>query len=155
MGGIFNEKGNETDYAEFNIFGDTDSGSKFFDECKEIDVKVVPLDVTRKAFWSKKQVSKIPEINDTNIWLKKLLLTWFKNYNHEKELNFNLHDPLAVFLTFFPNEAKWVESGVKIIIEGSQRGRTVFKKNNPSCSIAMDLTDTAKISDKIYSLIFT
>jgi inosine-uridine nucleoside N-ribohydrolase len=154
MGGVFNEKGNETEYAEFNIFGDSDSASKFFNECNGINVKVVPLDVTRKVFWDINTVKNIPENNGINKWLKELLLAWFDKYNHEREKCFNLHDPLAVYLELFPEEAKWNKSGVKVITKGVQRGRTVFEKDNSSCCIAMDLIDPTKIADKIYSLIF-
>ncbi len=154
MGGAFNEKGNETDFAEFNIYGDSDSACKFFEECKGVKVKIVPLDVTRKVAWSKKQIDAIPETTKTNIWLKKLIQTWFEKYNHKKEENFNLHDPLAVYLNFFPDQSEWTKSGVEVITKGKQRGRTIFQQCNPICNVAAKMMDAKKTADEIYSLVF-
>lgn len=153
MGGVFKEKGNETEYAEFNIALDPDSASLFFENCSSIEVNVVSLDVTRKTMWTFEMVKNIPETNDLNSWIKKILLAWYKNYNHEKEKNFNLHDPLAIFLHFFPEHTQWKKSGVGVITQGKRRGQTVIDKNNPPCNIATDLVNTKKISEKIYSLI--
>lgn len=154
MGGAFGIEGNETKYAETNMAFDPDAAHYFFREQKDIEVKVVPLDVTRKVFWSQNQINTIPENNIVNIWLKQLLLTWFDKYNHDREKDFNLHDPLAVYLQFYPNEASWIMSGVEVVTEGEKRGQTIFSKENTSCKIAIDLIDADAIADKIYEIIF-
>lgn len=154
MGGAFNIEGNETKYAETNIAFDPDSAAEFFKHCKDTDVKVVPLDVTRKVFWDIKTVNSIPETNIVNNWLKKLLLAWFDKYNHEREKSFNLHDPLAIYLLFHPNEATWKESGIKVITEGEQRGRTILSSDNPACQIALDLDNPPKIAEQMFTTIF-
>jgi inosine-uridine nucleoside N-ribohydrolase len=117
-------------------------------------VKLVPLDVVRKVYWSKKQVSDIPETGKVNKWIKKMLTVWFDKYNHDKEKNFTLFDPLAVYLSFFPKEACWIRSGIKVITKGKQRGRTVFHHLNPPCQIATGLIQPSKITEKIFRLIF-
>ena len=155
MGGAFAIEGNETKYAETNMAFDPDAVGHFFEEVGDTDVNVVPLDVTRKVYWSEEQIHNIPEKNEVNIWLKKLLSTWFDKYNHDREKDFNLHDPLAVYLEFFPGAAKWTTSGVQVITTGEKRGQTVMSTDNPKCRIAMDLVDSQKIADTIYSVIFT
>jgi len=154
MEGIFNAEGNETKYAETNIAFDPDSAAEFFKNCNSVNVKVIPLDVTKKVFWDIGRVKNISENNKINKWLKQLLLVWFDKYNHEREKDFNLHDPLAVYLAFYPEKAKWKSSGVKVIIEGEQRGKTVMFNDHPQCQIALDLVDPLLISRKIYSLVF-
>lgn len=154
MGGAFSVEGNETRYAETNIAFDPDSAHQFFNQITNVKTKVVPLDATRKVFWTFDQVNKIPETNKINIWIKKLLLTWFDKYNHNREGDFNLHDPLAVYLTYFPNKAKWYSSGVKIITKGEKRGKSLFCNDNYHCDIAIDLNDPNMISENIYSLVF-
>lgn len=154
MGGVFQEEGNETKYAETNIAFDADSACHFFNEISQVQVKIVPLDVTRKVFWTEQEVNEIPETNDINIWLRKLLLTWFEKYSHRREKNFNLHDPLAVYLTYFPEVAKWVKSGVSIVTEGDKKGQTIFDANNPKCEIALRSVDPVGTSKKIYEIIF-
>ncbi|MEK6953203.1 MAG: nucleoside hydrolase [Nanoarchaeota archaeon] len=154
MGGAFTVEGNETKYAETNIAFDPDSAHNFFNQFSNINTKIVPLDVTRKVFWTFDQVNSIPESNKINKWIKKLLLTWFNKYNHNREKDFNLHDPLAVYLAYFPDKAKWHSSGVKIITKGIKRGQSIFSKDNYPCQIAVDLNNPDIISKNIYSLVF-
>lgn len=154
MGGAFTIKGNETQYAETNIAFDPDAAHNFFNQCSNIKVRVVPLDVTRKVFWTLEQVSKIPETNGINQWLKELLLTWFDKYDHDKEKDFNLHDPLAVYLNWFPNEAVWITRGVEVIIKGEKRGQTILQKNNSVCKIALKLKNPLAIADAIFTKVF-
>lgn len=154
MGGAFNIEGNETKYAETNIAFDPDSAAEFFKNCDNADVKVVPLDVTRKVFWDLETVKNIPETNNINKWLKQLLLAWFDKYNHEREKSFNLHDPLAIYLDFFPESALWEKSGVEVLTAGEQRGRTVLKEENPVCNIALGVKNADEIAKNIYSLVF-
>lgn len=154
MGGAFGVEGNETQYAETNIAFDADAAHNFFSQLST-NTKVVPLDVTRKVFWTFEQVRSIPETNKINIWLKKLLLAWFANYNHDREKDFNLHDPLAVYLTYFSSKATWRSSGVNIITQGAERGRSLFCKDNHPCDIAIDLDGPNTISEHMYSLIFS
>lgn len=154
MGGAFEIGGNETKYAETNIAFDPDAAKYFFEKIDIVKTRVVPLDVTRKVYWSEEKVRSIPEVNEINIWLKKLLLSWFEKYIHDKEKDFNLHDPLAVFLNFFPDMAKWDNRGVEVIVKGKKRGQTIFTNKNPQCEIAMDLVDPKKISEEIFAKIF-
>ena len=154
MGGAFNIEGNETKYSETNIAFDTDSAVEFFNNCKGAKVRVVPLDVSRKVFWNLKKIKSIPEKGKINKWIKELLLAWFEKYNHEREKSFNLHDPLAVYLEFFPEKAKWMTSGIEVIVDGEQRGRTIFSRDNPKCQIALDLISPEEIADQIFKIIF-
>lgn len=154
MGGAFKIEGNETKFAETNMAFDPDAAKYFFDEIKDTQVKLIPLDVTRQVYWSKEQIDNIPESNPVNIWLKKLLSAWFDNYNHDKEKDFNLHDPLAVYLEFFPDEANWIASGVSVIVNGESKGQTIYNDCNTSCNIALGLRNPKKISERIYSIVF-
>ncbi|MEK7095989.1 MAG: nucleoside hydrolase [Patescibacteria group bacterium] len=154
MGGAYNIRGNESLYAETNIAFDPDAAKYFFANVPKDSVSIVPLDITRKAQWSKKQISQIPEKDEVNIWLKTLLQTWFERYNHEREENFNLHDPLAVWLDFYPEQAIWLKSGVDVVLESNKRGETILNDSNPSCAIALDLIKPKNISKEIFSAIF-
>lgn len=154
MAGVFKEKGNYTEYAECNIIYDPDAAHLFFSKCQSIDVKVIPLDITRKVFWNEKLIQSIPENNPKNIWIKNILKTWYANYGQKKNSVLKLHDPLAVYLKFFPEEAAWVEDGIEVILKGKQRARTIFNKNNPPCKIALGLKNPERISEKIFKIIF-
>jgi purine nucleosidase len=155
MGGAFAISGNETAYAETNIAFDPDAAARFFEGCTSGTVRVVPLDVTRKVYWSKEKVQTIQETNKKNRWLKRMLLAWFDRYDHDKEKDFNLHDPLAVYAGFYPDVAIWKTSGVYVETKGIKRGQTVLDAQLPLCSIAMDLKNPKQIADDIFSLVFS
>jgi len=154
MGGAFTIGGNETPYAETNIAFDPDAAHDFFKQITNQNVKVVPLDVTRKVYWSQEKIEQIPEKNRINTWLKTVLLAWFKNYNHDREKDFNLHDPLAVHLAFFPESAIWKRSGVDVITKGEKRGQTIFNNGNQKCDVAIDVISPENIAKEIYKIIF-
>jgi len=154
MGGALGVGGNETPYAETNIAFDPDAAAHFFDNCHGIDVKLVPLDVTKKVFWTKVMVSMIPEDEDYKIWAKKLLLAWFENYGDKKQQNFDLHDPLAIYSIFFPDRLEWRKDGVRVITKGKKRGQTVFDPANPECKTALGLQDPKAVANEIFNLIF-
>lgn len=154
MGGVFLEEGNETKYAETNIAFDADAAAIFFRNITSEKVRVVPLDVTRKVYWNIERVNSIPETDNINIWIKKMLLAWFRNYDHDREKDFNLHDPLAVYLDSYPKQAVWKTSGVEVITKGLQRGRTIFSDKNPACEVALELINAHLITEEIYRLVF-
>jgi len=154
MGGVFNMKGNITPYAETNVAFDPDAAAYLFEHCQGIDVKVVPLDVTRKVSWTKEKVTQIPENADYKIWAKKLLLAWFENYGDKKQENFGLHDPLAAYSLFHPEVLEWKKVGVQVIVQGEKRGQTVLGKDNPPCQVALGIPHPNDVAEDIFRLIF-
>lgn len=154
MGGAFDGPGNETEFAEVNMAFDADAANAVFANCQNIEVAVVPLEVTRLVAWPLEWVQKIPEDTLVNSWLKRMLIAWFKNYDHEKEKDFTLFDPLAVYLRFYPDAAIWKRSGVRVVVAGERRGQTVYDDANPPCAIATGLNEPEKIAADIYELLF-
>ncbi|MFE7797985.1 nucleoside hydrolase [Nocardia sp. NPDC057440] len=154
MGGTIDVPGNETKWSEFNVAMDPEAGRALFRACHGIDVRLVPMDATQQVKWTVDDVLSIPETTVSNRWMKELLFTWFKNYERADELGFVLYDPLAVYLAFNPGEALWVRSGLDVITDSAQRGRTVLSDAHPSCSIAMDIFDPDATAENIFSLLF-
>lgn len=154
MGGAFNVPGNETPYAETNIAFDPDAAAYVFAHCQDMDVKILPLDVTKKVFWTKEKIQTIPETNEKNRWAKKLLSAWFANYGDQHSMNFDLHDPLAVYAIFFPENITWTQSGVEVITEGEKRGQTVLNAAHPVCNVALSIAEPQKVADHIFDIIF-
>lgn len=154
MGGAFDVAGNETPFAETNIAFDPDAAQLALSKAIDATVRVVPLDATRRAYWSVDKISSIAENNAQSSWLKQLLLTWNQKYDHAKEKNFNLHDPLAAFLAIYPDKTTWRESGVSVITEGEQRGRTVFREGRPSCYIAPGVDKIGHLAEEVFDILF-
>lgn len=154
MGGVFYDEGNETVHAETNIAFDPDAACLFFAKHKDISVSIVPLDVTRKVYWSEEMINAIGETNIINTWIKEILRFWNKRYSHEREEQFNLHDPLAVYLTFFPEKADWIQEGVEVETLGKKRGKTKIGRYNPKCKIAVRLKKADTIAEEIFKIAF-
>ena len=154
MGGTFSGAGNETTFAEFNIALDVDAARMLFENCQDIEVRLVPTDATQNVSWSLADIQRIPETNQTNRWLKKLLLAWFDNPRDSSNGDFVLYDPLAVYLAFAPEAARWVNTGVEVIGTREERGRTVFSDTNPPCLVAIEVLEPKKVSAQIFSLLF-
>lgn len=154
MGGAFDVKGNETQFSEFNIASDPHSAKLFFETINNCDVKIVPLDATNKAKWTKAQVLSIKEKDEVSTWLKQLLLAWFENYKQGESEYFELYDPLTIYLHFYPEYAVWKTASVSTITEGKEIGRTIISEESMPCKIAVDIPNPEIVSQKIFSLLF-
>jgi purine nucleosidase len=155
MGGAFGIGGNETDYAETNIRFDPDAAEEVFRIARPNTIRIVPLDVTRQVAWDRKTVESIPARDATSQWIKQMLLAWFDHGSHDREVSFNLHDPLAVYLSYHPEHATWVTSGVSVTLDGVERGRTLYDINNPVVQIATNVDNGTMIAQDIYTILFS
>lgn len=155
MGGAFEDYGNVSTYAECNIANDPTAASLLFEGLGNTQTSVVPLDVTRKIFWQADDIHDIPEDSQTNVWLKGMLQAWHANFQpNNPGKPFKLHDPLAVYLAFYPERAEWRTGGVGVILDGEQRGRTVFSPENAPCAVAMDIPEPRAVAEDIYRILF-
>lgn len=154
MGGVFRDKGNYTEYAECNIAYDPQAACDYFKDQREAQTRIIPLDVTRRVFWTEEIVDTFQTRHKGHDWMKMILKTWYEKYGRPNKRVFRLHDPLAVYLAFFPNEAIWEVQGVEVVLEGKQRGKTQFTSTNPNCHVAIGLRNEQKVSNHIASLLF-
>ncbi|MTI71919.1 MAG: nucleoside hydrolase [Firmicutes bacterium] len=96
MGGAYNGKGNESLVSEFNVYTDPESAKIVYNS--NVDVKMVGLDVTRKAMLMEDDLKRLNKNKVTN-FVKKVsnhyIDRYFKNTNIK---GCALHDPLAVAL---------------------------------------------------------
>ncbi len=155
MGGALHVPGNETPYAETNIAFDPDAATWVFSHCSCMKVSVIPLDVTKKVFWTKNDILKIPEDQHYQSWIRKMLLTWYDSFGGQRETVFHLHDPLAIFSIFFPDALLWTRTGIKVIKNGKKRGQMIASTTNPMCQVALEIKEPQKIAKKIFDIIFT
>ena len=155
MGGAIHAPGNETTYAETNIAFDPEAAEYVFTHCRNTNVSVVPLDVTKQVFWTKDDINRIPEDNPHKTWIKKILFTWFENYGGKQESVFHLHDPLAIYSMYFPNDLEWRISGINVVTTGAERGRMVPNGANPPCKIASEVHNSSRIAQRIFEIVFS
>ncbi len=155
MGGAIHAPGNETAYAETNIAFDPEAAEYVFAHSGGVSIDVVPLDVTKKVFWTKDEIVRIPEDAAYAVWVKKMLLTWFESYGGKRVSVFHLHDPLAVYSMYFPNSLEWMTSGVQVITSGAERGRTILSNANVPCRVALEVHNPSHIAQRIFEIILS
>ncbi|MBI2889000.1 MAG: nucleoside hydrolase [Candidatus Liptonbacteria bacterium] len=155
MGGAIHVPGNETSHAETNIAFDPEAAEYVFAHFGGAGINVVPLDVTKKVFWTKDDVVRIPDNTAHVAWVKKMLLTWFESHGGKRELVFHLHDPLAIYSMYFPGSLEWIISGIQVVTNGVERGRTILSDANPPCKIALEVRNPSRIGQKIFEIIFS
>lgn len=152
MGGYFDHGAGLSVRPQANVRMDIDAAERFFEECTGVEVRLVPHDVTRTVCWTKNDIMSIPEGTPTNLWLKKLMLSWFANCPYDR---FALHDVVAVWLAFNPNSANWIESGVKVLRGDVSEGVTELSSDSPACYVANDIYEPERLADHIFNVMFT
>jgi inosine-uridine nucleoside N-ribohydrolase len=126
MGGAARCNGNVTTWAEANIIGDPEAASIVFNS--KIPLIMVGLDVTMQTKMSKLFLRTLTAKLQT---LKKFLLainTVYSGYYKEREGwdEFPVHDSSAIAYASNPEIFDTEEGLLNCLLEGEQRGRTVF-----------------------------
>ncbi len=168
MGGAFNVDGNVRSvdpegnfitnskrFAEYNIAHDADAAERFFKNCSEIGVRVVPIDAVAKVLWSKNLIENIRTTSVGQKFMADILQTWARKYNPDVvSRGLRPYDAIAAFLTLYPDEACWEEKGVEVVTEGTERGRTLFSESNPRCLVAVAVEEPERVARAVFDLIF-
>lgn len=153
MGGLFTAS-NERPRTELNVRLDIAAAKQVFERCKDTTVTLIPANVAESAWWTEREVRAIPETTKTNKWLKRMLLAGYENKRYGLEDNFILYDPLAIYLAFRPQAARWERRGVQVIERGEDAGCTVFSDEAPACNVAAGLERPGEVAQEIFSLLF-
>ena len=113
MGGAYFEVGNITPTAEFNIFVDPEAASLIFKS--NIDLVVIPLDVTHKALTTPAQIEKFYQMNTKCGKFVGEMTAFFERFDKEKYGTDGapLHDPCVIAYLLEPD----IFSGKKINVE--------------------------------------
>ena len=169
MGGAFNVDGNvrpfdqegkviadSKRFAEYNIAHDADAADRFFRNCRDIGVRVVPIDAVAEILWSQNLIENISASSVGQMFMADILKTWASKYNPEiVKRGLRPYDAVAAFLTLYPDEASWEEKGVEVVTEGVERGRTLFSQSNPHCLVAVSVDEPERVAKAVFDLIFT
>ena len=145
MGGSI-DNGNVTPAAEFNIVCDPEAAHIVLSS--GVPVKMVGLNVTRKALVSKDVVERMKSINNRASDLFTKLMTVF-NANQAKTFNNfiggPLHDPITIASMIDDKLIRWQKMNVTIdLTYGPSAGRTNcdvtdYLKLPHNCDVAMDI----------------
>jgi len=126
MGGAANCEGNVTTWAEANIIGDPEAASIVFNS--NIPLVMVGLDVTLQTRMSQRFVnSLIPDHSPLRNLLQSINRVYASFYKTSQNWNeFPVHDSSAIAYAHDHDLFGTEHGRLSCILEGAQRGRTVF-----------------------------
>ena len=126
MGGALIVEGNTTPFSEANIYNDPIAASDFF--LSSTPFTMVGLDVTHKTLLTKGETKKWRDLGTTSGMAFADIVDHYIEWEtaHLPELKgCALHDPLAVAVAIHPEYVKTLELPMKVITEGTDKGRTI------------------------------
>lgn len=133
MGGAFRVPGNTRPWAEFNILLDPDAAKQVF-EANLPDLTVIGLDVTHQTIITRPQWGQLRKGETTEAHLTAAITQYTFETRQREE--FYLHDPLALGVAIDPTVVSTEAGTIEMVIEGPERGRTVFNAGTGTTKVA-------------------
>ncbi len=126
MGGAATCEGNVTAWAEANIIGDPEAASMVFNS--NIPLVMVGLDVTLQTRMSQPFVNSLmPDLSPLRSLLLSINKVYASYYKTSQDWDdFPVHDSSAIAYAHNPNLFGTKHGQLSCILDGAQRGRTVF-----------------------------
>lgn len=144
MGGVVDGRGNESPVAEFNFYIDPESAYEVLHS--GVPIKLIGLDVTRKAQLLEEELDNIKDKSDLAKFVYNVSKYYIDKYSVGKEVrSCALHDPLAVAVAI--DEDVVVMKDYFVDVEYSSRlcdGQSICDFNNrygnkPNVKVALEL----------------
>lgn len=150
MGGVFGERGNITDYAEFNVYNDPRALDLILKSGHQ-NITIVPADICRQVTFTKEVFNQIDN-QDLAQGLAKISELYIDYYsNDEKYGGFEggvMYDLLAIAILVDPTLFTLTEAKVKVEIEDDKRyGLTEIVDGEPNCHV-VNAVDVERLKDK-------
>lgn len=138
MGGSL-QKGNVTDYAEFNAYTDPEAYEVVLKV--GIPLKMIGLDVTMMPSFNQDMLEEVKTIQTKEAEVCRLILEYLLSISYkEGDHQTHLHDVLALFALIHPEQFTFKKCHIDAICEGVERGRTKEIENQPvNCEVAVDV----------------
>jgi len=132
MGGAFDVPGNVSSTAEFNFRSDPNAAREIFDTYPN-RISVVSLDVCRQVVLTREHLRRLCELNPSRA-------TSFLNTIHQHYMDYYRtaagidgcypHDTICVCAALSPDLFSWVRGRVSIVVDGPERGRSLFVEDS-------------------------
>ena len=126
MGGAVDVRGNVTQWAEANIYGDPEAADYIFES--GVPVLMVGLDATLKHQMSRTQLAALTrDLGDAGNFIWQVKQHYLKFYASLGIFDgFPIHDATAALAMAFPEAFRISVGDLSCVTEGEQRGRTTF-----------------------------
>ena len=129
MGGAIKSSGNVTPWAEANIIGDPEAASIVFNS--RLKLTMVGLDVTSATRMTMRYVETLlPRNSALSAFLVAMNSYYAEFYRtSERASDFPVHDPSAVAYLDDPSIFDTRVGTLQCVLEGEERGRTLFTQS--------------------------
>lgn len=140
LGGVVNERGNITKYAEFNVFNDPYAFSKIL----EIPVKkiLIPINICRKVTFTRNDFRQVRNMGLRSS-INKITDIYIRYYTSGNEYGtFKggvMYDVLTVAYLLKPSLFKTNTAFIDVCTTGKKAGMTTLKKGANNCLLATDV----------------
>ena len=123
MGGAYWVPGNITPEAEFNILVDPDAAAQVFEAAPHFrHLTAIGLDVSHQTSLTRRDWEASRAATDHAGGL--LARIAHRSFEHRRQPEFHLHDPLALAVAVDPSLVECEHASVEVALEGESRGRT-------------------------------
>lgn len=151
MGGAWQCEGNVTPFAEANIIGDPEAAQIVFDA--GVPLTMVGLDVTMKTRFTVEFLNRLcSELGETGRFLHEINQAYAAY--HKSSMNWNespVHDPSAIAYADNPGLFRTVRGKLDCVLDGEQRGRTVFTESDKGPHQVCVDVDSAALLDRYHN----
>lgn len=132
VSGVLLDKGNVSDYAEFNAYNDPLALKQTL--TSGVRVTLVPLDLCRKILLTYEKIQKFENLSSINI---KPLVAALKDYSNNYRRWANIegcfpHDAIGLLVLLRPDKFYIADTFIDINLSGERRGCTTIKTINHS-----------------------
>ena len=138
MGGVFGERGNMSEFAEFNVFCDPKAFKFVLDFCNEknINTNIIPADVCRKMILTSSDLSELETLTSM-LELGEIVRPYVDYYEHDSEYGgFSgavIYDLLVPLYMQYPELFEAVQASVHVETDQNKEyGLTTFTPDSTS-----------------------
>lgn len=139
MGGAFHQAGNITPHAEANIYHDAAAADAVF--AADMPIKMIGLDATMLTLLTPEDFDvlrkKAPKIGGFIAHISDFYLAFYRSVGVTNGCP--MHDATAVLACTHPERFTFEKSGLRVILEGDEIGKTVADTSRPAVEIAVDV----------------
>lgn len=152
MGGVFNQAGNITKYAEFNAYNDP----KAFDMVINLPIQkiLIPANICRQLVLTKKELEDLKLDENVKQVIKAYINYYLNDKVHGGFTGGVMYDVLTILFELFPSNFTLLKTNVSIETKGLNRGQTTFTEKTPNCKVATKI-DSKELKEKWLKLLNT
>lgn len=137
--GVIGEKGNISEYAEFNAYNDP-YALKYVMDLK-VNKTLIPANVCRKVIFTENVFNKLK--GELTNKMREVINEYINYYINDNKFGGYrggvMYDLLAISYLLLPKAFIVEEACVEVVLDGNQRGQTIIVEGKMNCQLALNV----------------